>query len=308
MAGTSDWVQEFAALLLSNEQEDWDRAFKLKLARMPARIFRYRAPTPYALQDLRDETIWLSAPDSFNDPFDSSLTVDALQPLATLLRNHLTTGGAPLPEEIVAKVLGSHDVITAMDDVFVAEVAKQVGDEQAVKAKNFFRKAIAKQGREMARRMSQALQRGLKVACFSETGTSLTLWSYYADCHRGFCVEYPIETLPKDDLRRRLLFPVVYAPARFTMTSLMEQMIAEPRPYPFFAILAAVHKAPDWTHEREWRLINPQGDDSSGISVQMPTPSGLFLGARMEAQYRRDVVTTAQARGIPLHEMALSDD
>ena len=308
MTTSSRWAQEYVQLLLSHRQEDWDKALALKLSKMPAHLFRYRPPTPENLQNLRDGTIWLAAPETFNDPFDSSLALDPAQPFSTLLRKSIAGDEVDLSADIRTQLMASSDPLAALEEVFVTAVEKEGGPEQAARAEGLLTTFLAQQGNEMAARMSVGLRRGLKIACFCETGTSLPLWGYYANHHRGFCVEYPLAEFPSDDIWRHLLHPVVYAPERFTPVSLMDRMIADRNlRTPFFAILAAVHKSPDWAHEREWRIVDPTGDDSPGRAIRMPRPSALFLGARMAPEYRRDVVALAEGQNIPLREIVLSD-
>ncbi len=304
--GSPEWVHDYARLLFSHQHQDWDRALELKQANLPISLFRYRAPGERALSDLRDGTIWLSKPSKFNDPFDSSLALDPSVPFSTLIKKHVTT--CELPAGVRERVIASSDPLAVFDEVFAAEVEKVEGPAKAVKAIGFFAKFLGAQGDAIAAALSELLQNRLKVACFCETGTSLPLWAYYADHHRGLCVEYPVSTLPADDLRRRWLHPVFYSPDRFTPAEIMDRMIQDRSlGTPWFGILAAVHKSPDWEHEREWRLVDPTGDDVPGRSILMPRPSAVYLGAKVSSEYRREIVSIIEGLRIPLREMVLSE-
>jgi hypothetical protein len=39
-------------------------------------LYKYRAFNEYSLSNLKNDTIWLAKPESFNDPFDCSFAID----------------------------------------------------------------------------------------------------------------------------------------------------------------------------------------------------------------------------------------
>ena len=82
------------------------------------------------------------------------------------------------------------------------------------------------------------------------------MWSHYANRDTGICIEYSVESLFENDLILRLLHPVVYKPERFDLTEHFGT--ADPGGTNVLAVsLASCHKAPDWSYEREWRLVIP---------------------------------------------------
>ena len=262
MTADGKWRQEFVRLLSSPKREDWDRARAVRLAQIPPTLFRYERPTGQSLENLRRGTIWLSAVSKFNDLHDTSVHVDALRGVNALLRKSLANGTLGLSPELFARVQGAADPIRVLDEILVAEVAKQQ-PEVAEKARDFLRNFAIQHSREMTAKTSEFFQRATKVACFCESGTLPALWAYYAEGHTGFCVEYPFSGLPPEDFRVHWLLPVVYSSERFSLTSLIERLDGAMNP--FIPWLASIHKAPDWAPTSEsGGSITPLGTTHPG--------------------------------------------
>jgi hypothetical protein len=66
------------------------------------------------------------------------------------------------------------------------------------------------QSAEMRRRMREVLRSGYSVLSLSANPSSILMWSHYSNAHQGFCIEYDFGSLPADDPRRRMCFPVLY--------------------------------------------------------------------------------------------------
>ena len=135
------------------------------------------------------------------------------------------------------------------------------------------------------------------------------MWSHYASQHQGFCVQYAVNEL--DDLQREHLYPVVYSESRFSFASAIESGDT-PDERMCAIILTAIHKAPDWHYEQEWRLVDV---DTTGDHLEMPMPSpvGIYMGAKIssEHEYRllrtRDRLNRECATNVPLYIMRLSE-
>ena len=197
-------------------------------------------------------------------------------------------------------------MIGALDASFTAQVEKDAGPATAKKSKDFFRTFLNQQSARMSDRFSEFMQRATKIACFCEAEDVPLLWAHYGDQHRGFCVEYPFEHLPRDDFRVHWLLPVVYSTERFNLIKMILRLGGKMNP--FLPWLVAIHKSPDWAYEREWRIVAAVGDDSPGIEWTMPTPSRVILGHRMTPENRATLIETAREQGFPVFEMVPSSD
>ena len=113
------------------------------------------------------------------------------------------------------------------------------------------------------------IQSSIFVTCFSETSLeNLHMWSYYADEHKGFCVEY---SLPKMIERGIHILPVVYT----------EEWEAD-RSIPDFKTQVALIKSKAWAHEKEWRIVcvDPIHSQERGIAIDGITPTNIYVGCR----------------------------
>jgi hypothetical protein len=297
-----DWREELVRLLSSPNNSDWDRAQELKLSKMPSHLFRYRGPTKYAIEGLINKSVWLSRASEFNDLFDTSATVDAHRLLNHVSQEDLAEGKLGLPPEVMALLpADAPGFIEAMDAALVKAIEMEHGAETAKKAVGFFTNFTKKQGIEMGTRLSEFTQAATKVACFCEVHDDARMWAFYADDHKGFCVEYPFVALPRDDLRLRWMMPVIYKPEAFSVSDLI--MGTGRKPNPFAAYLTAMHKLAKWDYEQEWRMIDAVGDNAPGRQILLPTPSRIFLGHRITDANRTFIEAIAKDQGIGLFEM-----
>lgn len=102
------------------------------------------------------------------------------------------------------------------------------------------------------------------VACFCEDYTSVPMWSYYSDYHKGFCIEYAIEDF------EQCIFPVIYLDNK----KIDIDDITIPRMQKNLS-----EKDMHWSVENEWRLLEPRPIDSGkGLKMSQPTPKGIYLG------------------------------
>ncbi|HEX2878412.1 MAG TPA: DUF2971 domain-containing protein [Polyangiaceae bacterium] len=267
------WHSEFYRLLRSDDPKDTVTAYALKERHLPSRIFKYRTFNAYALENLRQSRLWMSPPADFNDPFDSSISVD-LEP--SLLAELTKTADSP-------EIVSEHDIIAR----------------------------AAQLTRELSTDLSGSHQNALKVCSFTTSSASLVMWAHYADYHRGFCLEYDVATLSAN--HRRLLFPVSYADDRFSLTEHFMQFSAPGATHdpnsPFaqhLPALAAVRKSPHWEYESEWRILVVDGNRPGGRLLPMPTPVGLYAGARIHADALTVLRSIASERSIPCFQMKLS--
>jgi hypothetical protein len=304
------WRNEFIKLLASDQPGDDARAYQLKDANLPPSICKYRGPNDLALQNLRDGTVWLSSATRFNDPYDSSLSVDLRAGLTELFRQNLRDQPpAELSSSELAIVMEAADPLGWM--LTILALKGMLKQDEVDRLRTTQTEQAMRLTGEFSASLSAMHQGALKACSFSTDPMSLVMWANYADCHRGFCMEYATSTL--GDGRRRLLFPVIYTPVRFSLTDhFMRFIAAGATPDPMspaaqhLPAIAAMHKSEQWSYEREWRLLCVEPKKPDGLAVRMPLPKALHLGCRMAATYRTQVLEAASAMGIPCYEAALA--
>jgi hypothetical protein len=147
------------------------------------------------------------------------------------------------------------------------------------------------------------MQDQMKVCSFCESHEQLLMWSHYALYHTGFCVEYDIARWAMDDLRRRLLYPVIYQADRYDATAhLLQNLNGSDGFNPLFAIICGSTKSIEWQYEKEWRFIFNLGDPFPKQNYRMNCQSKFFLGMRMEPEKKAEITEICKAKNLPVYQ------
>jgi hypothetical protein len=88
--GENMWTDDFIACLEKStaSQPRVEEALAMKDSHLPKRIYKYRQVCPNHISNLKSNTVRLSSPESFNDPYDCWLTL-ADEMVATLIERRL---------------------------------------------------------------------------------------------------------------------------------------------------------------------------------------------------------------------------
>lgn len=304
------WKDEFRTLLLGQTRESFRRAIDLKDENAPESLFKFFRPDEWAFENLSEETVFLASPEQFNDPYDSGLTMDNIPMMVTLTESHQgpefeELGKFGLTKDDFSDLLRGQLSSTAIGKL--KEASPEVDPREMERFVQVFPEIVRQVNQKWVdERFQPFFQKGLKITCFSERADSLLLWAHYAQQHKGFCVEYGYRDLPKTAVQRRLLFPVLYESSRVDLGSAMHQfMLGTPDLVPIHAIVAALHKSPDWSYENEWRIVNPDGRDE-GFPVRMVKPRAVHAGIKMAHETRQRLEAICLSRNIPLLTPTLS--
>jgi len=267
------WKAEFVELLRSRDSDDWEEAYNLKANHVPSRVYRYRSlNAEHAWDNLKAQQEWLSKAGSFNDPFDSGPCFDR--------------------ERMVRAKFEADLAATKMDASFnVVVVQRETEQERRERTETD------------STRLREGLQDRVRACCFSETLASVAMWAHYADCHRGICIEYPTDAPTFSKTFARELHPVIYGARRFDITDWLLSKDKSPGYTVAQAKLVAMHKAPDWAYEKEWRFIFPSTNLEWAV-LNVPGPTAIYLGCRINPEHveRLNVLLP----DVPLRRMRLA--
>ncbi len=151
------------------------------------------------------------------------------------------------------------------------------------------RKALrsAPRPKELAKRVAAGMQDKLDrmgILSLSSTHENILMWSHYAFGHRGVCLQFRVSTDP-DYLGAAL--PVTYSRELLTPT-----LFGKDHRERVEAILLT--KAVDWSYEREWRVLRPNG---AGVDQFPPALlTSIILGASISPADRALVAGWVEAR------------
>lgn len=219
----------------------------------------------YLREILVESRIYLSPPAKLNDPFEAKIIPDfgsSSDVVERYWRERRESLGIADEAEFEARLTGL--------------VANHDSDETRGRFNDEISKVLAESG----------------VWCMSSTGTSVPMWSYYADAHRGVCVRLRMsrEFVQWAFEDGKLLLPVEYR-REYPQIKFYEATEND-RLLPLFKT-----KALGWQHEAEWRIV---GYCRCG---HVPIPAihidGVVLGALMLPEERERVLEMVRLREVP---------
>lgn len=222
-------------------------------------LYKYFSYNSNSLSVLINKKVWFSKPASLNDPFD--LGIDFV--------NYISSSDF------------RYMIETCKNQPFISSERKQELDEIG-RLESIFPDPVAlSESWEGANNKLRNDLRNSGVFCMSELNDNILMWSHYAESHNGFCVEFIRHSnnlLGDIDVTN----PVTYS-CNF------------PSPTPFsdegrnscFDDLFLT-KSKDWAYEKEWRLINEEGD------ILLPFPgdiSAIIFGLKMSSGHKQTIRT-----------------
>ena len=141
------------------------------------------------------------------------------------------------------------------------------------------------------------------VGCLSSDFKNRLMWSHYADCHKGFCIEYDFSALEKIQNDQYLL-PVLYDNKRplFPWSIAFDQSESSIKEAQKKILLSLLTKDNVWSYEKEWRIFIRKQRSSELI---MPPITCIYLGARIDNESKNAIINIANKHNIPVKQMQL---
>jgi hypothetical protein len=213
---------------------------------------------------------FFAKPTDFNDPFDCSPVIDVdsdLPQLRSILKALVT---ARVRAETLAALKKAK-----FNEALAIPHAEQLAEREAMQAIEYVAyhatnpkyddRTAAETGMLRFDIQTELQNRyGKGICCFSEEFDNPLLWSHYGDQHRGICIGYTLDRKPKPALRQ-----VKYGGERTITTSLLEQALLKNNADAIAQLDAdfLLRKAPEWSYEKEWRLIGNVGLQDSPLKL-----------------------------------------
>lgn len=303
---SSQWIDELMQLVSGRglvSIENIVAAQRLKQQHFPKALFKYRDVTDYALANLRDRSLFMAVASSFNDPYDSAasfdpafgsshaeLLLDRLPSIAGQDRETILSAGEPV-REVIRHLSLQTGAAGMVEEEVLAKIAKGLQEMHQTSMV------------QILTLMNQLLQNTYKMCSLTERLDSLPLWAHYANNHAGFAMEYDFQQLPSDDLMGLSLWPVRYTGV-FDASEMLHGYLATESFNNLFALVAALHKSPDWAYEEEWRVVIVDGSDDPPRNFRAPLKA-VHMGAKITDEHAEAVVQAAQVAGVPVFKMQL---
>jgi Protein of unknown function (DUF2971) len=289
------WQRQFIRYLFcySSKRMRIEAAFVVKHPHVPKHLYKFRTFSPQHLDALSKGVLWMSSPDRFNDPFDTTVYFDPDRffmedlPLQEFLEkvkklDEARTRGEPfVPSPFTHPVPTKEWRERRRAEILANEPADR--RDKLLAVTDQIMQTIAAQLRQQ---MTQYFRNNFSVLSLAGNPTAVLMWSHYSDSHRGFCIDYDFGSLPPDDLRRRLCSPVFYRGKRTDATRYM----AKRDPMDFnnlFGQYQCLLKERQWSYEQEWRIVHAIGAPLANREFVMPMPSAIILGSQVRPDDER---------------------
>lgn len=312
-------------------QEEWKASLspiiEYTYSIMPSQLFRYRPCNEMQFDAFNNDRIYAVNAQMFNDPYDclirynkdylyNSINQETSIEAIKKLRDHLNNGGQ-LPE--LWESLYGEERVKVIKNI-IRNTTEESLERQAsafeLNKKDFLNKIdiILKQSEEF-------LRHNTFIACFSETVKSITMWSHYADSHKGFVLEYDFKNLnyrcntciQRDICNDRIihnLYPIIYNNRRYDATSFVEYYLGLSLGLnakindKMYYIKAALYKSHQWQYEKEWRLfLNKNSSIKSSCLYIQIKPKAIYYGNNISTINKKILGDMAKTKGIKEYQM-----
>ena len=164
-----------------------------------------------------------------------------------------------------------------------------------------------------------------KICCFSnfkdenELLENSTMWSHYADNHRGFCVKYKLDFEILENKEEILcgLFPITYTSSipRISARELIklsynnDKLILN-KPVLKTTLKTLTTKSKFWNYEKEWRLIigEQYAEYILNNTISFLPVEAIYLGCRIEANLKKNLILYSENTGIKIYQTKQSEE
>lgn len=279
----------------------------------------------YSIQSLKDNTVFMQSPSLFDDIYDSDINLNFEDYEKSNLIEYCNRCGLNVSESMSTQVIGD-TLIKKIVDLYNLNgnlnllFNNETFDEVKRLSNTYF---ILKLQEELSKDqdIGKALKRVIvtnfdnylkylqnifRITCFSTSPYSQLMWGgSYADCHKGFCLEYTI--LPNNESYETIwhnLFPMIYCKVRPDMTKRLvnfeyTDLTIEGLWDIYFH--GALRKSLDWAFQNEWRLILPLKSNiiRKDFCVKFFPITKVYLGNRMPVENRNEIIGICKERNIP---------
>lgn len=234
----------------------------------PANFYKYRGLGQHTEAIFVRNELFFAAPVTFNDPFDSAFRIAVEGQDNQRVFESMAFG------QIRKKMpdLTLHETVQAAQQVGAAIIERKAEECREISVQKLARDTTDKVG----------------VLSLSEKSDDILMWSHYADCHKGICLEF--STSQPSFLQKAQ--PVDYCD-EFPSLNLHDIVVNEVLRTTAQWILT---KARQWAYEKEWRVLD--FETGPGPKVFPPESlTGVVLGCRISDKDRERVSSWLQSRG-----------
>lgn len=289
-------VNTYITKLKDTDKISFENFLNVSNKHLPNKLFRFRplnddvkngnkkSNADLEIDNLKNNLLYLSSPDFFNDPYDSKFLLDRYEFIKLFLKSNKCRDLYGINNENLinqTKTEKFFDNLMSFCSIYIE--------------------------------LLQNLSSSLRICCFSENDyTNVLMWSHYASNHTGYCVEYENSFLLESSYYKECMCPVCYSKEIFDISkyfvkfieSIQEKSIDKNIDFIYFS---TIFKSIEWEYEREWRLItdnsNPNLINNNLLKIQQPKK--IYLGTNIKKDYKEQIIDICKEKYIEIYQMYL---
>ena len=284
---------------------------------MPDKLFRYRNCSEMSVEAFENDKVYALTADMFNDPYDMLLRFD-IEAVKNMFNSLLSNEsfyrlkdvlgkGKPLPD--IVKQNFDQENISQIKNIVLSITNDSEIDSFVSNRRNEVMDMVDLYFPLLATFVNK---RTATISCFSETIKSVTMWSHYADYHKGFVLEYDLRPTLSNGIPNVGIYPVIYDDKRYDGTQyiLWEFLrmlgVKLPNPDTLSYIKCALHKSSQWEYEKEWRLIDSNlrdniiSENKTWVSLK---PTAIYYGTNISSDNKNRLHSIAQGKNLKEYNM-----
>lgn len=258
-----------------------------------------------SLENLKNEQIWFSNPNRFNDPFDCSVALNGDDIINEIVVNNIDiikSNIDSLKKDGIDLSLKQSEILCSKRplDKFLFYLEKESDKETATMIKTMFYSSFP----DAISDFNEKYKSKLKVSCFSELYDSLLMWGHYADKHQGFCMKYNLNYFKENHFFKTNLFKINYTNELLDMTQYyIDNAIKNLSINKEKLIESILYKFTEWEYEKEWRVITTKNEYQQDFFNA--APQAIYLGAKINKDNETIIRDIALSKDIPVYKMKL---
>src|SRR5665648_765496 len=300
------WIDKYIEMIskedISIEEINNARLFKNQY--VPKSLYKYRSVNDKSLDNIKNNTIWLSNALDLNDLYDSAVTFDADKLLNEMIReNREYLDGLNLSDTELKRLKSSQDTLNELIDITFEKDPQFLNSDRSQTIRSKISQYFKKDNHEKTSRFVEGTQKSTYICSFAAKFDSINMWSHYANSNKGFCVEYGLDS----DHFKNMIFPVKYSGKIFDVTTILKNA-RRGNTNNLYSYVTAMHKSSDWSYEEEWRIILPIGMNYSSRNIQAPAITAIYLGSRISTENETKIIDIANKSGIECYKMKMSNE
>lgn len=330
------FIDELVKKLFVSENRDdvYSEMSICKEEHLPKFLYKFYRPLSNSIVNLENNLLHLSSPEEFNDPFDSYVCIEKNKfgkcLLLKILKEKKLISKDETPDTISEKEYG--EILystTSYDDNYKRKnfdsLIWEIKDKKSKEFQEILNSIEFDILCEFKEKIKHLRKSCYKITCFSnfsddqELGINTTMWSHYADNHKGFCIKYSLKLneLKHKDLILCGLYPVIYtaktptiSPRELMKSNFLNDKLQLNKSIQKTVLKSFITKSRFWNYEKEWRLIISNKDDYifSDGTIPFVKPESIYMGCRIENNLKKHLVKYADKNGINIYQAYKSEE